>query len=51
MAAKKPQELTVKEMGARGGKARAKNLNKKQMSEIGRKGARARWTTTKKGAK
>lgn len=30
-------------LGRRGGLARAKSLTKKQISEIGRKGARARW--------
>jgi hypothetical protein len=30
-------------MGKRGGKARAKNLSKKQLSEIGKQGAAKRW--------
>lgn len=29
--------------GLKGGKARAKKLGRKQLSEIGKKGARARW--------
>ncbi len=29
--------------GLKGGKARAKKLGKKRLSEIGKKGARARW--------
>ena len=29
--------------GSKGGRARAENLSKRQLSEIGRKGARARW--------
>jgi hypothetical protein len=29
--------------GLKGGKARAKKLGKKKLSEIGKKGARARW--------
>lgn len=29
--------------GLKGGKARAKNLTKEQLSEIGKKGAEARW--------
>lgn len=29
--------------GLKGGKARAENLTKKQLSEIGKKGAMARW--------
>jgi hypothetical protein len=29
--------------GLKGGKARAKNLSKKKLSEIGKKGAGARW--------
>lgn len=41
--AEKQKELTIKEVGRRGGKARAKNLTKKQMSAIGKKGAAARW--------
>ncbi|HTC61687.1 MAG TPA: hypothetical protein VK709_02495 [Candidatus Saccharimonadales bacterium] len=41
MAPKK--ELTVSEMGRKGGLARAKNLTKEQIAEIGRKGAMKRW--------
>jgi hypothetical protein len=43
---KKPDEkpsLTVKEMAAMGGKARAKGLTKKRRKEIAASGARARW--------
>jgi hypothetical protein len=29
--------------GAKGGRARAKNQSKKKLSEIGKKGAKARW--------
>src|SRR5438874_2346078 len=32
-----------KKYGAQGGKARAKNLTKEQLSEIGRRGALTRW--------
>ena len=32
-----------REMGSRGGKARAKNLSKAELSAIGRKAALARW--------
>jgi hypothetical protein len=35
--------LTVKEMAAMGGKARAKGLTKKRRAEIARAGAAARW--------
>ena len=35
--------LTVKELAAMGGKARAKTLTKKRRSEIAKKGAEARW--------
>jgi hypothetical protein len=34
---------TAASMGKRGGKARAKNLSKKQLSEIGKQGAAKRW--------
>ena len=40
------KELTIREAGAKGGKARAKNLDKKALSEIGKKGAQARWAKT-----
>jgi hypothetical protein len=43
---KKPEEkapLTVKEMAAMGGKARAKGLTKKRRKEIASAGAKARW--------
>ena len=43
------KELTIKEAGSMGGKARARKLTKKQMSEIAKKGALARWA--KKGGK
>jgi len=46
----KKKELTAREMGRKGGTARAKNLSKKQLSEIGRKGGKARWAK-KPGAK
>ena len=41
------------ELGAKGGAARAKNLSKQELSDIGRKGAAKRWANkpTKKGAK
>jgi hypothetical protein len=35
--------LTVKEMAAMGGKARAKGLTKKRRKEIAKAGAEARW--------
>lgn len=31
------------ELGSKGGKARAKNLSKEEISEIGKKGAAKRW--------
>jgi len=33
--------------GLKGGKARAKKLGKKRLSEIGKKGARSRWGKTR----
>jgi hypothetical protein len=41
MAPKK--ELTVSEMGRKGGQARARNLSKEEIAAIGRKAAKARW--------
>jgi hypothetical protein len=35
--------MTVKEMAAMGGKARAKKLSKKQREDIAKAGAAARW--------
>jgi hypothetical protein len=43
------KELTVREMGRRGGKARARNLSKEEIAAIGRKGARKRWNKAKGG--
>lgn len=45
------KELTIKEAGKLGGKARAKNLSKKRLAAIGRMGAAKRWgkKTDKKG--
>jgi hypothetical protein len=43
---KKPQEqpsLTVKEMAAMGGRARAKGMTKKRRKEIAENAAKARW--------
>jgi len=40
------------ELGKRGGEARAKNLTKEQLAEIGRKGAQTRWAKkSKKGGR
>jgi hypothetical protein len=49
----KKKELTAREMGSRGGTARAKNLTKKRLAEIGKLGAAKRWKTKgeKKGGK
>lgn len=38
-----PTRTAAAELGRRGGKARAKALTEEQRSEIGRKGASARW--------
>jgi hypothetical protein len=46
--AKKKDPAAVS-LGAKGGKARAKNLSKKQLSEIGKAAAASRWS--KKGGK
>lgn len=37
------KDPAAKALGAKGGKARARNLNKKQRSEIARNAANARW--------
>lgn len=47
----KQKELTAREMGSRGGKARGKNLSKRQLSEIGKLGAAKRWAKRGKGGK
>jgi hypothetical protein len=40
------------ELGAKGGKARAENLSKEELSRIGREGAAKRWgSKAKKGTK
>jgi general stress protein YciG len=39
----KNNPLTASEMGRKGGTARAKNLSKEKLAEIGKKGAKARW--------
>lgn len=40
------------ELGKKGGEARAKNLTKEQLTEIGRKGAQTRWAKqSKKGGR
>jgi hypothetical protein len=40
---------TVREMGRLGGQARARNLSKERMSEIGRLAAQKRWEKAKEG--
>jgi general stress protein YciG len=45
---RKKTPMTAAEMGKRGGKARAKKLGKKKLSEIGRKMVLARWKKAKK---
>lgn len=48
----KKKELTAREMGSRGGSARAKSLSKKRLSEIGQQGAKKRWAAEReKGGK
>lgn len=37
------QEMTVRELAALGGLARARKLSKKRLSQIGRKAVKARW--------
>jgi hypothetical protein len=53
MASKKGKagQLTVAEMGALGGAARAKSMSKKERSESARIAAKARWDAKKKGEK
>jgi hypothetical protein len=41
--AKKGKSAAAVELGAKGGQARARKLSKKQLSEIGKKGAATRW--------
>lgn len=46
--AKNPAAVALGKLGgAKGGKARAKKLTSEALSEIGRKGARARWGTSR----
>jgi len=46
--AKNPHAVALGRKGGRkGGKARAANLTPEQLSEIGRKGAAARWPRTR----
>lgn len=45
---KKKKSAAATQLGALGGKARAKNLSKRQLSEIGKAAAAKRWA--KKGA-
>jgi hypothetical protein len=40
----KEKDAAAVSLGARGGKARARNLSKKQLSAIGRKASLARWS-------
>jgi len=48
--AKNPHAVALgRKGGKRGGKARAKNLTPAQLSEIGKKGAAARWGLRKDG--
>jgi general stress protein YciG len=48
--AKNPHAVALgRKGGKRGGKARAANLTPEQLSEIGRKGAKARWNKAKTG--
>jgi hypothetical protein len=48
-ARQKKKLAAAVEMGAKGGKARAANLSKEQLAEIGRKGAAKRWNKKKGG--
>lgn len=43
--------IDTAEMGRKGGQKRAANLTAEQLSEIGRKGAEARWGPKKKAKK
>ncbi len=47
-AMKKQKNPAAVKLGALGGKARARKASKKRLSEIGRKGAAARWKKTRK---
>lgn len=41
-------EMTASQMGRKGGYNRGRNLTARQKSEIGKKGAKARWGKVKK---
>lgn len=45
------QNKHAQALGRKGGEARAKNLSKRALSEIGSKGAEARWGKRKKRRK
>lgn len=47
MAAKKKVLVDVVALGAKGGKARAKNMTKKERSEAARAAVQARWAKKK----
>jgi hypothetical protein len=44
-ATKKPTLVDVAKIGRLGGKARAKNLSEKELSDSGRKAAKSRWAS------
>jgi hypothetical protein len=46
---KRKKALTISEFASLGGKARSKQLSKKELSEQGKKAAAARWKKAKKG--
>lgn len=49
-AKKNPHAVALgRKGGQKGGKARARNLSKEELAEIGRKGAQARWGRKDKG--
>ena len=45
----KKKNAAAVELGAKGGRARAKNLSKKELSEIGKAAAAKRWAAKKGG--
>jgi len=46
----KRKNQAAAQLGSRGGKARARNLSKEELSEQGRKAVQARWQKTKQKA-
>ena len=48
LASRPPKDPAAQSLGRRGGIARKRNLSLERLTEIGRKGANARWSKHKK---